>query len=257
MPKIIACFKWVMDEADIKADPKSGALVLDRVGYKISDYDRNAIEEAVRLQEKHGGSVAGVTVAPPGAKACLKDALSRGLEKACFVSDPSFESLDPSQTAAILAGAIEGNMEYDLIICGEGSSDLYAQQVGPALAEKLGIPCATYVNELTYVAEENRVIARRKLDDGLETVSMKLPALITVLPDINTPRIPSLKQVLGAARKPVESVGLAGLEQSFQPCLETTGILAATMERRRQRFTAEPEDIRKVVDGLLKEGVIA
>jgi electron transfer flavoprotein beta subunit len=257
MPKIIACFKWVMDEADIKSDPKSNQLVLDRVGYKISEYDRNAIEEAVRLQEAHDGSVVGVTVATPGAKPCLKDALSRGPEKACFVNDPAFESLDPSQTAAILAAAIENKIEYDLIICGEGSSDLYAQQVGPALAEKLGLPCATYVNKLTYVEEENKVIAQRKLDDGLETVAIKLPALITVLPDINTPRIPSLKQVLGAAKKPVDNVSLAALGQTFEPCLKTTSILAATMERRRLKFTAEADDIRKVVDGLLKEGVIA
>lgn len=257
MPKIIACFKWVMDEADIKSDPKSHQLVLDRVGYKISDYDRNAIEEAVQLQEKHGGSVVGVTVAPSAAKQCLKDALSRGPEKACFINDPTFDSLDPSQTTAILAAAIENRIDYDLIICGEGSSDLYAQQVGPALAEMLGIPCATYVNKLTYVEGENKVIAERKLDDGIEVLSINLPALITVLPDINTPRIPSLKQVLGAAKKPVDNVSLESLGQNFKPKLQTTSILAATMERRRLKFTAETDDIRKVVDALIKEGVIA
>lgn len=256
MPKIIACFKWVMDEADIKADAKSRELILDRVGYKISDYDRNAIEEAVRLQEKHGGSVVGVTVAPPTAKQCLKDALSRGPEKACFINDPSFAGLEPSQTASILSAAID-KMDYDLIICGEGSSDLYTQQVGPALAEKLGIPCATYVNKLTYIEEEKKIIAERKLDDGIEAVSIQLPALVTVLPDINTPRIPSLKQVLGAAKKPVDNITLASLGQTYEPCLQTTSILAATMDRRRLKFGAEEEDIRKVVDALLKEGVIA
>ena len=256
MLKTIACFKWVMDEADIKADAKSRELILERVGYKISDYDRNAIEEAVRLQEKHGGSVVGVTVAPPTAKQCLKDALSRGPEKAYFINDPSFAGLEPSQTAAILAAAID-KIEYDLIICGEGSSDLYTQQVGPALAEKLGIPCATYVNKLTYVEEEKKIIAERKLDDGIEVLSMQLPALITVLPDINTPRIPSLKQVLGAAKKPVDNITLESLGQTFKPYLQTVSILAATMERRRLKFTAEADDIRKVVDALIKEGVIA
>jgi len=245
-----------MDEADIKSDPKTHELIFDRVGYKISDYDRNAIEEAVRLQEKHGGTVVGVTVAPPGAKQCLKDALSRGPEKACFINDQSFTDLEPGQTASILAAAVS-KMEYDLIICGEGSSDLYAQQVGPALAEKLGIPCATYVNKLTYVEEENKIIAERKLDDGIEVVCIQLPALVTVLPEINTPRIPSLKQVLGAAKKPVDNIGLDSLEGTFSPCLKTTGILAATMERRRLRFGTEAEDIRKVVEALLKEGVIA
>ncbi|HBC93281.1 MAG TPA: electron transfer flavoprotein subunit beta, partial [Pelotomaculum sp.] len=97
MPKIIACFKWVMDEADIKADAGTGQLVLDRVGYKISDYDRNAIEEAVLLQEQHGGSVAAVTVAPSEARACLKDALSRGPEQAYFINGPGCERLEPGQ----------------------------------------------------------------------------------------------------------------------------------------------------------------
>lgn len=257
MLKAIACFKWVMDEADIKVDAKSRELILDRVGFKISDYDRNAIEEAVKLCEQHGGSVVGVTVAPPTAKQCLKDALSRGLEKACFINDPSFANLEPSQTITLLATAI-GKQEYDLIICGEGSSDLYAQQVGPGLAEKLGIPCATYVNKLTYQPDERRITAERKLEDGIEVVSIQLPALVTVLPDINTPRIPSLKQVLGAAKKPVENITLNDLGQtSFQPCLQTTGILGATMERRRLKFGAEAGEIKAVVDALLKEGVIA
>ncbi len=163
MLKTIACFKWVIDDADIRIDAGAKKLVLDRAGYKISAYDRNAIEEAVLLQEKHGGTVAAVTAAPSSAKACLKDALSRGPDKACYINDPSFEDLAPAQTVSILAAGIKAGIEFDLIICGEGSGDQYSQQVGPALAEKLGIPCATYVNKLTYVEGEGRIIAERKL----------------------------------------------------------------------------------------------
>ena len=257
MLKIIACFKWVIDEADIKVDKGSRRLILDRVSYKISAYDRNAVEEAARLQEHHGGSVAAVTVAPPTAKQCLKDALSRGPDKAYFIHDPSFAELEPSQTASLLAAAIKSRIEFDLIICGEGSSDLYAQQVGPALAETLGIPCATYVNKLTYMESERVVIAERKLEDGIETVSVPLPALVAILPDTNTPRIPTLKQVLGAAKKPVETVALAALGQTCEPRLQALDTLAATMDRRRLRFAPDPEGIRAVIGSLLKEGVIA
>ena len=257
MLKVITCFKWVMDEADIKVDAGSRRLILDRVGYKISLYDRNAIEEAARLQEQHGANVTAITVAPPTAKQCLKDALSRGPDKACFVNDPSLVDLEPSQTTTILAAAIKGQGDFDLIICGEGSSDLYTQQVGPALAEKLEIPCATYVNKLTYVEGEKRIIAERKLDDCVEVVSIALPALITVLPDINTPRIPTLKQVLAAGKKPIDNITLDALGGTCEGCMQTTGILAATMERRRLRFGTEEEDIRAVVGALLKEGVIA
>ncbi|MGA2403025.1 MAG: electron transfer flavoprotein subunit beta/FixA family protein [Syntrophobacteraceae bacterium] len=256
MLKILACFKWVLDEADIKVDAGSRRLITDRASYKISAYDRNAVEEAMYLQQQHGGSVAAVTVAPPTAKSCLKDVLSRGPDMAYFINDQAFADLEPSQTGSILSAAIRGKIEFDLIICGEGSSDLYTQQVGPVLAEKLGIPCATFVNKATYVENENRIVAERKLDDGIEAVSVPLPALITVLPDINTPRIPSLKQVLGAAKKPVENITLDKLGQISTACLQTTGILAATMERRHLMFAPKAEDIGVLIGSLLKDGVI-
>jgi electron transfer flavoprotein beta subunit len=256
MLRTIACFKWVIDDADIKVDTASKKLVLDRAGYKISAYDRNAIEEAVRLHEQHGGTVAAATVAPPTAKPCLKDALSRGPDAAYFINDPAFVDLSPAQTASLLASAIK-QVEYDLIICGEGSGDLYTQQVGPALAEILGIPCATYVNKLSYSKDDGEVVAERKLDDGIEVVAMPLPALVTILPDINAPRIPSLKQVLGAAKKPVHHITLDTLGGLGNPCLKTAGILAATMDRRRLKFEADADGVKAVVSALLKEGVIA
>jgi electron transfer flavoprotein beta subunit len=257
MLKILTCFKWVMDEADIRTDSGSRRLILDRASYKISAYDRNAVEEAMILQQGHGAGVAAVTVAPPTAKSCLKDVLSRGPDKAYFINDQSFADLEPSQTSNVLAAAIRGNIEFDLIICGEGSSDLYAQQVGPVLAEKLGISCVTYVNKVTYVENENRIVAERKLDDGIETVSIPLPALITVLPDINTPRIPSLKQVLGAAKKPVENITLDKLGQISEASLQTTGVLAATMERKHLKFGVNADDIGALIGALLRDGVIA
>ena len=256
MPKIVTCFKWVLDEADIKVAPNSRELILDRVSYKISDYDRNAIEEGVRLQELHGGSVAAVTLGLPSAKPSLKDALSRGPEKAYFINDPSFKDLEPSQTASLLAAAISTHIEYDLIICGEGSSDLYTQQVGPRLAERLGIPCITFVNQLTI--EDNHILAERRLDDVIEVVAVPLPALVTVLPSINNPRIPSLKQVLGAAKKPVVNLTKKDLGQNddCESCLQTVNILAAPMERRAIKFGAETEDISKFVNALIREGVV-
>ncbi|ABK19599.1 electron transfer flavoprotein subunit beta/FixA family protein [Syntrophobacter fumaroxidans] len=256
MLKVIACFKWVIDEADIRVDAPNRKLLLERAAFKISPYDRNAVEEAMRLQEQHGASVTAVTVAPASAKNCLKDVLSRGPDRAVFVNDPSFADLEPARTTGLLAAAIGSFVEFDLILCGEGSSDLYAQQVGPALAEKLGIACATYVNKLTYVEGENRVIAERKLEEGIEVVSVPLPGLITVLPDINTPRIPSLKQVLGAAKKPVEQLTPERLGGMPAERLKTMGVVAATMERKRLRFGAGAEEIRSVVDALLKEGAI-
>ncbi|NPV90514.1 MAG: electron transfer flavoprotein subunit beta/FixA family protein [Firmicutes bacterium] len=255
MPKLITCFKWVVDEADLRVDPGSRKLVFDRVGYKISDYDRNTIEEAVRLKEQHGGTVTAITVGTPNAKKSLKDVLSRGPDTACFVNDQGFGDLEPSQTAAILAEVIASRLEYDLIICGEGSSDLYAQQVGPRLAEKLGISCVTYANQVSLV--DGRLVAERKLDDGVEVVAAKLPALVTVLPDINSPRIPGLKQTLEAGKKPVMEVTAKDLTGEYPARLETVERKAAVIERGGVKLGADKAELKKLVGLLQKDGVIS
>jgi len=140
MATIIACFKWVVDEAYIRRG-SSGELDFSAVDYKISDYDRNAIEEAVRLKDAVGGSVIALTVGVPEATKGVKDALSRGTDQCYFIADPSFQGSGTRQTAKILADVIRnrvGPFRPDPLR--EGSSDLYAQQVGPRLAENLGIP---------------------------------------------------------------------------------------------------------------------
>lgn len=253
MPNIIVCFKWVIDEAYIRTG-SSGALDFRSVNYKISDYDRNAIEAAARLKEEWGGTVTAVTVGTPGATKGLKDALSRGPDKACFVNDPSFENLEPSQTAAILSDTIAGRLDYDVIICGEGSSDLYAQQVGPRLAEALEIPCLSFVQKLT--VDGDRIIAERKVKEGIDVVASPLPALVTVVPDINNPRIPGVKDTLMASKKEVISLTVDDLPSTYEPALRTVSMVAASMERNCVTFPADREGIRAFVDALAKEGVL-
>jgi electron transfer flavoprotein beta subunit len=253
MPDIIVCFKWVIDEAYIRTG-SSGELDIRSVNYKLSDYDRNAIETAARLKEEHGGTVTAITVGTPGATKGLKDALSRGPDRACFVNDPSFENLEPSQTASILSDVIKGKFEYDLIICGEGSSDLYAQQVGPRLAEELGIPCLSFVQKLA--VDGSRIIAERKVEEGIDVMAAPFPALVTVVPDINNPRIPGVKDTLMASKKEVISVTAGGLPASYEPALRTVGMAASSMERNCVKFTADQTGIQAFVEALAKEGVL-
>ena len=253
MPEIIACFKWVIDEAYIRRGP-AGELDLSSVNYKISEYDRNAIEEAVRLKETHGGSVIPVTVAVPEAAKGIKDALSRGGDRACFITDEAFQDLEPSQTAAILANVIRSRIPYDLIICGEGSGDLYAQQVGPRLAELLEIPCISFVQKLSI--ENGSLIAERKVEEGLEAVAALLPALVTVLPDINVPRIPGVKDTLMAAKKPVVTIKKDELQGTCEAHLKTLGVRATQIERHCEKFGTEPEEIARFLELLRKKGVI-
>jgi electron transfer flavoprotein beta subunit len=254
MPTIIACFKWVVDEAYIRRG-SSGELDFSSVDYKISDYDRNAIEEAVRLKETLGGSAIAVTVGAPAASKGVKDALSRGTDQAWFATDDTFGHLDSSQTAAILAEIIRSRIgQYDLILCGEGSGDLYAQQVGPRLAENLGIPCISFVQKVTI--NENRLIADRKTEEGIEVIESPLPALVTVLPDINIPRIPGVKDTLMAGKKPAVTIKNDELQPAGKVLLQTIGFAASRLERDCKKFGTDDAEIARFVGSLRKKGVI-
>ncbi len=253
MPNVLSCYKWVIDEAYIKVGASS-QLDMSFVDYKISDYDKNAIEEAVLLQEKYGGSSAVITVGRPEDTKGIKDALSRGPEKAYFVNDTGFVDLEPGQTAAILADAISGRIDYDIILCGEGSSDLYAQQVGPRLAEKLGIACICFATDIEILDDAVRV--ERKVEDGLEVVRSPFPLLITLAPDINVPRIPGLRDTLAASKKPVEEITLSELKGSYPARLKTLEVRASSMERGGQKLSGDLAGVKSLLENLQKEGVL-
>ncbi len=255
MPTIVACFKWVIDEDYIREGP-SGEIDLSSVSYKLSDYDRNAIEEAVRLRDEHGGTVIAATIGVPEATKGIKDALSRGPDRAVFAADGSFRELEPAQTAALLAELVGARIgDYDLILCGEGSSDLYAQQVGPRLAEKLGIPCVCYAHKISL--EGGRLIAERRVEEAVEVVETSLPALVTVAPDINSPRIPGVKDTLMASRKPVETFSADELSPVPAARIETVELKAARLERNCEMFGAEPGEIVRFADALRRRSGIA
>lgn len=254
MPNIIACFKWVVDEAYIRRG-SSGDLDFSSVDYKIGEYDRNAIEEAVRLKEALGGTAIAVTVGLPGATKGIKDALSRGTDQAYFIADASFGNLESSQTAALLAEVIRARIHpYDLIICGEGSSDLYAQQVGPRLAEKLGIPCVSFIQKIS--VDGSQLIAERRVEEGIEVIAAPLPALVTVLPDINVPRIPGVRDTLMASKKPAVTIKKDELSPVGEARLQTISLTASRMERTCERFGTDAAEITRFVGSLRKKGVI-
>lgn len=253
MPNIAVCFKWVVDEAYIRKTA-AGALDFSSVDYKIGEYDRNAVEEAVRLKESLGGTVTVLTVGGPEAAKGVKDALSRGADQACFVSDESFRNLESSQTAALLAEAVRLRGPFDLIVCGEGSSDVYAQQVGIRIAAALGIPCVCFAQKLRF--EGARLIAERKTEEGTEVVEVPLPAVATVLPEINTPRIPGVKDTLMASKKPVATLKKGDLPAVPEPALVTLGLTAARMDRTCERFGTDEEDIERFVEALKRRGVL-
>lgn len=203
--KIITCYKSVPDEQDIMVNHTDGSLDFSRAESKISQYDLNAIEAAIQLKEQVADahivamSVGGNILTNVKGR---KDVLSRGPDELVVVIDEQLEHALPHQTAAALAKAAN-KQGFDLILCGDGSADLYAQQVGLLLGEALRIPALNSIKKIVSLSADT-IVVERELEDETETLSIPLPAVLCVTTDINTPQIPSMKAILGAAKKPVQ-----------------------------------------------------
>ncbi|MGI6226303.1 MAG: electron transfer flavoprotein subunit beta/FixA family protein [Peptococcales bacterium] len=253
MKKIVACYKWVVDEADIRVEGKERALNFDRVKYKISEYDRNAIEAGALFNEQQGCQFFAATCGA-NVEASLKDVLSRGPESISYVNDSVLENTDSGITAKVLAGIIKKIGDVDLVICGEGSSDGYSQQVGPRLAALLGYASVTFVNKLELT--ENGIRAERKLEDGFEVVEVSGPAVVTILPDLNKPRIPSLKQILAAKKKTAQKIELAELGLETQACApkeKTLSIVGTVMERKNVQINSDGMTVQEAAQKLIQQ----
>ena len=187
MSKIVACYKWVLDEADIRINADL-SVDFSKAKGKISDYDRNAIEAAVKLAAAVGAKPVGLTFGSSKTRQSLKDALSRGLEEAFWVKAEEAENADGAVTARALAAGIKAMGDVVLVVCAEGASDTYARQTAPRIGALLDLPVVTSV--LRVNIEGNTVTAVRKLDDSLETVKFELPGVISVLPEAFQPTIP-------------------------------------------------------------------
>ncbi|MCK4916881.1 MAG: electron transfer flavoprotein subunit beta/FixA family protein [Candidatus Omnitrophica bacterium] len=193
---IIVCIKQVPDTTDVKINPETNTLIREGVDSIINPFDMYAIEEAVRLKERFGGTTTVLTMGPPQAQDVLREAISLGIDKAIHLSDRVFAGSDTWGTSLILSKAIEKIKDYDLIICGKQASDGDTAQVGPGIATHLDLPQATYVRKIDTVhldTKPNVIIVERLLEEGYEILELQLPALITVVKEINEPRMPSLR----------------------------------------------------------------
>ena len=160
----------------------------------INPFDMYAIEEAIRLKERFGGKTIVLSMGPPQADAALREALSMGIDEAILLSDRAFAGSDTWATSLVLAKAIAKVADFDLVICGKQASDGDTAQVGPGIACHMNLPQATYVRKIQDVKPDAKtMVVERLLEEGIEVMEVTLPAIITVLKEINTPRLASLK----------------------------------------------------------------
>ena len=203
--KIIVCIKQVPDAKDVRLDPKTNTMAREGVESIMNPFDRHALEEAVRLKEQHGGTVTVISMGPPQAEAVLRDAVSCGADEAVLVSDRAFAGADTWATTYTLGKAIEKLGDFDLILCGKQAIDGDTAQVGPGLARRLDIPYVSYVKKVS--GYDNGVMqVERLMDDGYDELAIPLPGLLTVVKEINEPRVPSLKGKMKAKKLVIQTL---------------------------------------------------
>lgn len=251
-----------MDVSQLKADPNTQQLITAGVSRKISDFDKNALEEAVRLKERFGGEVLTVTASVEDAKTSIREALAIGADKGYFINDAALQNSDTLATSFVLAEAVKKIGQFDLIFCGEASIDGFSAQIGPRLAELLKVPVLTYARKINL--EGDVVAVERVLEDRYETVKTKMPAIVTVTKEMNEPRIPSLMAIMKASKKEIVTWKLPDLDIPAEGVgelgsgVKIINVLAPKAERKRILIEGEtPAEIaEKLAKALLQEGVV-
>lgn len=190
--KIIVCIKQVPDAKDVRLDPETNTLAREGVQSIMNPYDQHAVEEAVRLKEQLGGEVTVLSMGPPQAEEVLREAISCGADHGVLVSDRAFAGADTWATSYTLAKAVQKIGDFDLILCGKQAIDGDTAQVGPGLAIQLDIPFVTCIQKVRE-ASDKELVMERMMDDGYDVIAVEYPVLITVVKDLNEPRVPSLK----------------------------------------------------------------
>jgi len=247
MVRSIVCIKYAVDVNQLQLDTESPTT--KGAARKISDIDKNALEEAVRIKVKLGGEAIAVTVGPPEAKEALREALALGMDQAYLITDPGFTDLDTGGTAAVLAAAITKLGGFDLVLAGEATIDSFSSQVGPRLAEHLSVPPITYVRKLTI--EGGKIVAEQDLEDSYETVELNTPALITVTKEVNAPRLPSLMAILAASKKEIKTLTKADLPLQSVALDSPIKILEITVpEMKRRKVIIRDKPVAEMTDEL-------
>ncbi|MEM3285544.1 MAG: electron transfer flavoprotein subunit beta/FixA family protein [Fervidicoccaceae archaeon] len=260
--QIVVLMKPVPDMDKVKFDVEKGTIVRESSELQINPFDLHAIEAAVQIKEKVGGQVTVISMAPLHAQDALREALSRGCDRAILLSDRRFAGADTLATAYALASAIKKLGTFDLIISGEKSVDGDTAQVPPEVAEFLGIPHASYVSKILEVEEKKiRVITEQESPYEIE---LFFPTLLQVTKEAAKPRVPLLKDKLRAKKANIEIwnadylFDVADIKQfgfSGSPTIVSKIIVPKPKTRNKQVLNPE-EGIQKIIEILKKEGML-
>lgn len=264
MLRIIVPIKQVPDMSQVKFDTEKGVVGRTSAGAEINPFDLYALEAAVQIKDKLGGTVTAISMGPRQAESALRDALARGADSAVLLVDKAFAGADTLATSYTLASAIRKRGEFDLIICGEKTVDGDTGQVGPEIAEHLGIPHVAYVLKLEEVG--GKLVVMCDMEGEYYLVESGFPVLITVTKDVNTPRLPTFRDKSNARKARVELWGAEELSSIADKGrfgirgspTRVHKVMIPTEEGRKGRVFRNTADeaIEEIVDALDEWGII-
>lgn len=257
---IIVLIKQVPDTTDVKLDPKTGSLIREGVESIINPDDRHALEAAISLKKAEGGKVTVLSMGPPQTIDALSEAIGMGANEAILLSDNAFAGADTWATSFTLGKSIEKIGRYDLIFCGRQAIDGDTAQIGPQVADYLHVPQVTYVFEIEKI-QKKTVTVKRRLEDGYERVQCNLPALLTVIGELNVPQYPMVGRLIDACKEksPIKiwnaaDIGVqasdVGLEGSFTQVIKT---FAPKFRRQGEMLEGDAKKVAGTLVEKLKE----
>ena len=259
---IVVCIKQVPDTNDVRIDPKTNTLIREGVKSIINPFDENAVEAALKIRDISGGKVTVITMGPPQAAEALKTAIAMGADEAILISDRAFAGADTWATSYTLSQAIKKIGSYDLVLFGKQAIDGDTAQVGPGVAEFLDIPQITFAINIEIVMADGRLPqlrVKRQLEETSEIIESNLPAAVTVIKQINEPRMPSLKGQMRAKKMVIPSWTAKDIEAEEKNTglngspTQVVRIFTPVPRGKSEIFDGEPEVIAKNLFNKLKE----
>lgn len=255
---IIVCAKQVPAGSEVRLDPETNTIVRDGSAAVINPFDSHALEAALCLREARGGEVSVLSMGIPACEDMLRDCAARGADRTLLLTDRAFAGSDTLATAYALSLGVRALGDFDLILCGRMAVDGDTAQIGPELAERLGIPHVTDVCAIE--PGEGCLLVRRETDDGLQRLRVPLPALLTVTRELGTPRLPSITGVLQSERHTVGRLDAAGAGADRALCGLTgspTQVTATYIPQRRgqaREIAGTPAQQAGALARLIREG---
>lgn len=246
--KIVVCVKQVPDTSDVRIDSETHTLIREGVATMMNPYDSHAIEAAVSIKDSLGASVTVLTMGPPQAESALREAISLGADEAILISDRAFAGSDTLATSYTLSEALK-HVGFDIIFCGKQAIDGDTAQVGPETAEFLSIPHIAYVKKIEEITD-TRIRVQRLMEEGYDIVESSLPVLLTVVRELNVPRLPSLRGKMAAKKAKIKTITSENL------ILETELLgLTGSPTKVGNIFPPPTRSARKVLEGDVEEQV--